>query len=178
MSREFPDFIDPWRLAAGNKAIGGTIALSRLKRLEPLLASSEGEATFRVRFGYDAHRRANASVKVEAPLTLMCQSSLKPYTEQVNQRSQLLIIGEPDEQATLSDQEEFILVEEGRMAVADLVEDELLLAVPQIPRNPELETILESTTGEDEPDGVESSQDSNEGRQRPFESLAELMKNR
>ncbi len=152
--------------------------LARLKRLEPLLVSTQGDVMFNIRFGYDEQRRANAVVEVEAPLLLMCQSSLEPYTENVNQRTRLLIIGEPEEQATLSDQEEFILVSEGRMAVANLVEDELLLAVPQIPRNPELETVVESTAGETAQDIKQDMESSDEGRQRPFESLAELMKDR
>lgn len=175
MSREFPDFIDPWRLAAGNKVIGGTIPLARFRRLESMLASSEGVASFSIRFDYDEQRRARATVKVKAPLTLICQRSLKPYTEQVAQESQLLILGEPGEQANLSDHEEFYLVEEGRLAAADLVEDELLLAVPQVPRNPDFDLVVKSTMTDEK---QSESENSSNGRQRPFESLAELMKDR
>lgn len=178
MSREFPDFIDPWRLAAGNKEIGGTIPLARLTRLVSLLDSPEGEASFSIRFGFDEQRRARAVVTVEASLTLICQASLKPYTEHVQQNSQLLILGDAAEQANLSDHEEFVLVEEGRVATADLVEDELLLAVPQVPRNPDLQVILASTSGEIVNEANSQNGNSVEGRQRPFESLAELMKDR
>lgn len=169
MSREFPDFVEPWRLADGRRSIGGTISLVRFKRLLPLLASSKGDATFRLNFGYDAQQRACVTVEVSAPLTLVCQASLEPYVEEVRQRSVLLIIADAAEQANLSEQEEFVLVEEGRLAVADLVEDELLLAVPQVPRNPdraaEKKIVDEMAAGP--PD---------EQVRRPFESLAEMMK--
>lgn len=169
MSREFPDFVEPWRLADGRRTIGGTMPISRMSRLIPLLVSSEGDATFRLSFGYDAQQRARVRVHVRAPLTLVCQSSLEPYIEHVDQRSTLLIIADVSEQEDLSEQEEFVLVQEGRLAVADLVEDELLLAVPQVPRNPEIQSEAGFA------DSNEVSSDEQE-MQRPFEGLAEMMK--
>ncbi len=189
MSREFPDFIDPWRAADGERQIAGTMPLARLKRLVPLLAVADGdavagEASFSLQFGYDAQRRASVEVEVAAELPLMCQRSLKPYMESVAQHSVLQIIAEASEQQLLSDEEEFVLVEEGRLAVADLVEDELLLAVPQVPRNPEVGEVLSSTTAGDEVGnqggldaGREASAEEPGGkRQRPFAGLAEMMK--
>ena len=179
MSREFPDFVDPWRSADGDRVLGGTIALKRMKRLTPLLASDEGEASFELRFGRDEQHRATVDVTVAAALMLVCQRSLEPYTEQVRQQTLLQIIAELEEQALLSSGEDFVLIDEGRIAVADLVEDELLLAVPQVPRNPEITAVKKTTVGASDDDaGGAQSTDRQEGRQRPFESLAKLMKNR
>lgn len=195
MSREFPDFIDPWRAAEGGKRIGGTIPLARFRRLAPLLASNDGEAAFDLQFGYDAQRRATVAVEVSSPLRLTCQRSLEPYVERVEQRSLLQIIGEPGEEALLSGDEEFVLVEEGHLAVADLVEDELLLAVPQVPRNPDVERVLATTASpEGSKVGASASKRADNGacdgagdigaegadnggdRQHPFEGLAEMIK--
>ena len=179
MSREFPDFIHPWRAADGDRVLGGTIPLRRMKRLTALLASDEGEAEFELRFGYDEQRRAKVNVTVQAALMLVCQRSLEPYIEQVRQQTLLLVIADQEEQALLSNDEEFVLVTEGGIAVADLVEDELLLAVPQIPRNPEVTEVRKTTLseGNDDPGEVKGG-DREEKRQSPFGSLAELMKNR
>lgn len=173
MSREFPDFVDPWRAAEGGRQIGGTIPLSRLKRLLPLLASEHGEASFNLLFAFDEQRRPAIAIEVSAPLSLMCQRSLEPFVEIIRQESLLKVIGSPNEQALLSGEEEYVLAEDGRLAIADLVEDELLLAVPPVPRNPEVAPVRESTGGEDAP-GAEAE---NAGRQHPFEVLKELMKN-
>jgi len=175
MSREFPDFVDPWRAAEGGRRIGGTIPLARLSRLAPLLASNEGVADFSLLFGYDVQRRPTVAVQVSAPLSLVCQRSLEPYTEEIRQQSLLQVIGTLAEQAMLSGEEEYVLADEGRLAVAELVEDELLLAVPQVPRNPAVEPVRESTAGGDKHD---PSSNGDSGRQRPFEALNELMKNR
>lgn len=179
MSREFPDFIDPWRAAEGSRRIGGTIPLARLKRLQPLLAASDGEARFELQFGFDEQRRATVTAEVSAPLTLTCQRSLERYVENVRLHSVLTVIGDQAEQALLSTEEEYLVVDEGRMAVADVVEDELLLGIPQVPRNPAVGPVWESSDGHgtDRPAEHESGK-SDDGRQRPFESLAELMKNR
>jgi uncharacterized protein len=189
MSREFPDFVDPWRAAEGGRRIGGTIPLSRMKRLAPMLASDAGEVEFELIFRFDAQRRPGVVVEVAAPLKLMCQRSLEPYTEQVRQRSELQIIGSPEEQALLADDEEFVVTESGRLSVADIVEDELLLAVPQIPRNPDVGSVW-STSAEDSASGGQNGagesrrsvrnegESGREDRQRPFEALAEMMKNK
>ncbi len=90
-----------------------------------------------------------------------------------------------------------MLVEEGRLAVADLVEDELLLAVPQVPRNPDVERVLATTASpEGSQAGASASKradsgagdgagdigaegaDSGGDRQRPFEGLAEMIKSK
>ena len=182
MSREFPDFVDPWRAADGSRHIGGSIPLARMRRLRPLLASDRGDAHFSLQFGYDAQRRATVEVEVRAPLELLCQRSLEPYIEQVAQFSVLQVIGAVAEQALLSGEEEFVLVEDGRVAVLELVEDELLLAVPQVPRNPALDPVSVSTAGdarhEHDKEHELSSDAQKGGKQRPFESLAELMKNK
>lgn len=177
MSREFPDFIDPWRAAEGGRRIAGTIPLARLKRLGPLLASSEGEARFEMQFGFDEQRRVTVSVHVSSPLSLTCQRSLEPYVELISQNSVLQVIGSEAEQALLSGEEEYILAEEGRLAVADIIEDELLLAIPQVPRNPEIDRVWKSTAGDRAAQaGDPGERDEGGGRQHPFESLADLMK--
>jgi uncharacterized protein len=182
MSREFPDFVDAWRAADGRKRISGTIPLARMKRLQPLLASDTGEVRFELRFEHDSQRRATVDVEVWAPLSLMCQRSLAPYIEEIHQRSLLQVIRTPAEQELLSDQEEFLLTEDGRFAVAAVVEDELLLAIPQVPRNPEVERVWRTTarerdTGTGEP-GSDAGADTEQKRQRPFGALAEMMKNK
>ena len=76
------------------------------------------------------------------------------------------------DQETLPEHYEPVLVEEKRLALVDLVEEELLLAVPQVPRNPQ-------AGGMELPQEVSveaSSGDEREQTHRPFAGLAGLMK--
>jgi uncharacterized protein len=174
MSREFPDFVDPYKAADGKRVFQGTMPLRRMRRLAPLLASglSGPDARFTARFGYDRQGLVRIRLDVEAELPLLCQRSLEPYLEKVSRRSSLTVIEDVSEQASLPDDAEPVLVEDRRMALLDIVEEELLLGVPQVPRNPDVAAVELSTGGEP----VTPSKEEEGQTHRPFAGLAGLMK--
>ena len=171
MSRDFPDLIDPWKAAEGQRVFVGTMPLKRMKRLSPLLVTDGGEASFEVCFYFDQQRNAVIKVAVKADLILLCQRSLGPYTETVQRTSLLGVVREIDGQDMMPANYEPIVHETGKLALLELVEDELLLALPQIPRNPAVDEIELSTDGEVRP----LSDDNKEPLQRPFAGLAGLL---
>jgi DUF177 domain-containing protein len=184
MSREFPDWLNPWKAADGHRTFGGTMPLARMSRLAPLLApqtpagSAAAEAVvwqdarFRADFDHDREGTVTVRLQVEANLPLICQRSLAPYVEAVRRDSLLGIVESLEAQDILPEHYEPVLVEGGRMALQQLVEDELLLALPEVPRNPAVEAI-EMSTGE----GGDAADEPEQGR-RPFRDLARLMKRR
>ena len=172
MSRDYPDLIDPWKAADGQRMFQGTMQLSRMPRLALLLDSDSGEAGFIARFHYDRQKNVVIDLIVEADLILVCQRSLSAYTEPVRRRSQLAVIESLVEQDSLPSNYEPVLVENHRLALLELVEDELLLGVPQIPRNPAVKEVEMSTDGV----AITPSEKSDEPLQRPFAGLAVLMK--
>lgn len=141
MSREFPDWINPWKAAEGRRRVAGTLPLSRLERLKPLLAEDSGTADFQLDFSLDDQRRVQIDVLVAGALRLLCQRSLEPYTETVERRSQVTVIADPTEEAGLPEGVEAVLVDNGQLAVASVVEDELLLALPLVPHKPGTESV-------------------------------------
>jgi uncharacterized protein len=188
MSREFPDFIDPWKSADGQREFRGTMPLKRMQRLRPMLAPEQEaaaagkeqgaekvvwkDAGFHATFAHDEQGMVTIALEVNAELPLICQRSLVPYLERVERQSLLTVIEDIAEQETVPDSYEPVLVEHSRLALQDLVEDELLLAVPQVPRNPDTEIVKLSTDGV-----VETpSETEKEKTHRPFEGLLGLMK--
>lgn len=178
MSRDFPDIVDPWKAADGRRGFGGTVPLDRLARLAELLAPEAdgdapwGEAAFEAVFRYDEQGLVTIRVTVTADLPLVCQRSLETYLEHVDRISTVAVITDVGEQETLPEMYEPVLVEDRRLALASLVEEELLLAVPQVPRKPgagepELpdDVSLESAPAEDK-----------EPVHKPFAGLAGLIK--
>ena len=172
MSREFPDWISPGRAAEGKRIFGGTIALSRLKRLAKLLVEADGEASFEAAFKFDMDKRVIIDLQVKADFPLLCQASLEVYNEHVQRRSELVVIDQEYDQEDLPDNYEPVLTENGRLAIASLVEDELLLGLPQIPRKPGLEKV-EFSTGGIAPKSVQTQK---ETRKNPFAALQGLLK--
>jgi uncharacterized protein len=182
MSREFPDFVDPWKAADGRRRFQGTMPLKRLKRLEPMLAPADegqraeslarNDATFSASFGYDEQGLVTIKIAVKASLPLICQRSLAPYQEKVERNSLLVVIEQVSDQDQVPESYDPVLVENRRLAIQDIVEEELLLAIPQVPRNPEVAEIELSTDGEVRTPSVSE----NEQSHRPFAGLAGLMK--
>jgi uncharacterized metal-binding protein YceD (DUF177 family) len=68
-----------------------------------------------------------------------------------------------------------VLAEHGRLALQDLVEDELLLGVPQVPRNPAIAEVRLTLT---DPQAEEREEQGAPPARKPFAGLAEQMKKR
>ncbi|MFC1605744.1 DUF177 domain-containing protein [Pseudomonadota bacterium] len=178
MSREFPDLLNPWKAADGRRTFEGTMPLRRMRRLHELLAPQDGSGVawqdpwFRADFGHDSQGNVTVELWVEAELPLICQRSLRPYLEPVKRHSLLAVVESVEEQELLPEDYEPVLVEQGHMALLEVVEDELLLAVPQVPRNPGVAEVDLST------DGAAPAEPTTEPTRRPFEGLAGLLKQR
>jgi uncharacterized protein len=172
MSREFPDWISPGRAAEGKRIFSGTIALSRMKRLAKLLVEANGEASFVAAFKSDMDKRVIIDLQVEAELPLVCQASLEVYKEKVNRHSELAVIDHEHQQEDVPDSYEPVLAENGRLAIASVVEEELLLGLPQIPRKPGLEKIEFSTGAQLR----KSAEPQKEVKKNPFAALQGMLK--
>lgn len=170
MSREFPDWINPWKAAEGNRRYGGSIALDRMARLKPLLAEASGEARFDAEFSKDALGWTVVTVHVTAMLPLVCQASLEVYAEPVDRTSALAVIEDLDDQVDVPDHYDPTRTEGGRLSFLELVQDELILAVPQVPRKPGYGNIYFSTDPEAEPET------GTERKKSPFAALGDLVR--
>ena len=172
MSREYPDWISPGRAAEGKRIFSGSIPIVRMKRLAALLIDAQGEASFTAAFRKDLDKRVIIDLQVEAALPLVCQASLEVYDEQVKRRSELVVIDDDSEQADLPVVVEPVLTENGRLARASLVEVELLLGLPQIPRKSGLTKVEYSTGGP-----LPTSDSPQPGdKKNPFAALQDMLK--
>jgi uncharacterized protein len=172
MSREYPDWISPGRAAEGKRIFSGSIPIARMKRLAALLVDAQGDASFIAAFRTDLDKRVIIDLQVEAALPLVCQASLEVYDEQVKRRAELVVIDDDNEQADLPDNLEPVLTENGRLAMASLVEDDLILGLPQIPRKPGLEKVEYSTGGP-----LPASECPQPGvKKNPFAALQDMLK--
>ena len=123
-------FVDPWHDCDEDRAYDGAYPLTELVRLTPLLASSEGGAAFALRFGHDDERRPVITGRVEAELSLTCQRCLQPMTLSVSSEVALSPVRGLEESARLPEALDPLLVVDNRVRLRDIVEDELIMAVP------------------------------------------------
>ena len=169
-----PDYADPLRLCGLGKVYEGAIPLAELPRLAPLLTSTEGEAAFALAFGMDSEQRPTVDVKVSAQLAIQCQRCLGEMIVSVDADSRLIVVSGPDEAERLPDEVDPLLVEDERVALRSLVEDELILAIPTAPMHPAEECKVDlrklNAAEETSPDKLES----RESTENPFAALAAL----
>jgi uncharacterized protein len=171
MSREYPDWVNPWKAAEGNRIFRGTIALAKMERLIPLLADAEGEASFEAGFTRDKLGFTTIRLEVRADLPLVCQASLERFKLPVERNSLLAVVTSISDQDDLPGHYEATWVESGQLVFLELVQDELILGVPQVPREPGVGSVLYSTDPDEAPDEGDDQQNN------PFAALGDLMRN-
>jgi len=171
MLTQLPEQADPVRLCDQGKSYQGRIALQKFARLAPLLTSSEGEAAFSLRFDHDEEGRARVRGSVQATLSVCCQRCMEPMPLKVDTDFMLSPVEGPTEAELLPPEYDPLLLEERRLHPMDLVEDELILAIPPAPRHPEDDcgVDLAGYSLTEQSDGEEES-----GKDNPFAVLTKL----
>ncbi|SFS12541.1 uncharacterized protein SAMN05216570_2703 [Dyella sp. OK004] len=171
MSVTLPESVDAWRMVSARRSFQGSLPIAAMQRLGGVLADTTGEARFELDFGRDEFGTAYLDVRVQAPLTLICQRSLEPFVLPVTLDSRLgLIRDEREESALPPGSEPLLVAEDGKLSLADVIEDELLLVLPLVPVNPD--SALPDEVVAPPPEAT-----SGEGRSdNPFAILRELKK--
>jgi uncharacterized protein len=141
MSPLLPETVDAWRMVAAGRSFHGSLPLARMTRLAPSLAGTDGSAAYDLQFARDALGCAQLAVHVEAPLQLICQRSLAPFTLPVVVDARLGLIEHERDEAALPPDCEPLLLDAGMLNPASVIEDELLLALPLVPVNPDSEPV-------------------------------------
>ena len=129
--------IDGFEFASAGATQQGVLPLSGFPRLRDMLASDEGEVAYQLKGVRDERGRPGLRLRVDGELQLRCQRCLGPMAFEVK-ADQLLVLAatQAEIDADPADVEAPDRVLAGKdMSVADLVEDELILAVPYAPRH-------------------------------------------
>ena len=136
MSRGLPAFIEPLRLAELGRSLEGRLPLSRLRRLSELLADGAGDVEVNLEFLEEAPGRPVVRGSLRASLRLACQRCLEPFDVPVAIPVRLVVVHSDREAEGLDEGEDPLVADDQPVLLADLVEDELLLALPQVPVHP------------------------------------------
>lgn len=132
-----PETLDAWRQVTARRGFDGRVPLASLPRLASLLAQPEGDAVFSLEFDRDSLGVAYVEVKVEAQLPLICQRTLERFMLPVHVDQRMGLIRSEAEEAALPPGYEALLVEpSGELVSLDVIEDELILAIPVVPVMP------------------------------------------
>jgi uncharacterized protein len=131
-----PERGDPLHLAELGRSYEGEIELSGLGRLVDSLAGSEGLIRYRLAFDRDHRGRPCVAGHLVGALPLQCQRCLEVFALDVERDWRVVLLAEAAEEALLDEGEDARLISDKGMPLAELIEDELILAVPLVPKHP------------------------------------------
>jgi uncharacterized protein len=142
MNAALPETVDAWRMVQARRSFHGSIPLAAMARLGSGLESAGGAVTYNIEFDKNEIGVANIWVRAEAGLPLVCQRSLEPFVLPVRVDARLGLIESEAEEAGLPAGYEPLLVDNsGQLRLADVIEDELILALPVVPLKPGVDPV-------------------------------------
>lgn len=161
MSTRLPDLIDPLHCVDKGRHWQGDIPLARMSRLAAMIVNPEENAVIDLTFSREG-RVAAVIGSVQTTLALTCQRCLEPVLMTVDQPIRLGIVTSIDEGEALPEPYEPLLLEEDKqIRLGSIVEDELILAIPNVPRHDHCQVLqVQSDTIKESP------------RDNPFDVLA------
>lgn len=134
MFDRLPKYIDPFHLADKRSVVKGVLPLNGMSRLAEFLRDDSGQVAIDLFFGR-VGRLAVIEGNIETTLQLICQNCLQAVDFPIDSLIKLGIVGSLDEADRLPENVEPLLLEEENLLLTDIVEDELLLIIPQYPKH-------------------------------------------
>jgi uncharacterized protein len=128
--KRLPEYLDLPRLAEQAAVVAGQLPNRAMKRLAGGLADDRGETEAELRFGLDPARRPVVSGWARTEVALACQRCLEVYRQPLDAEFRLVLVGSEHEGERLPEGSEPLLNAQGQVRTAELVEDELILALP------------------------------------------------
>ncbi len=137
MVNKLPVTLDPEKLSTRRASFKGKLPLSAFHRLSASIIDTEGDVDIVLDFDlrHDGLKVVDGLAKVT--LSLNCQRCLSPISVPLELPFRYGFVMTPEKADLLEgdDLEPVIMDENGLVRTVDLIEDELMLAVPLVPRH-------------------------------------------
>jgi len=166
MINHLPDRLDLYAAAEAGRVLRGRVELARLVRALPQLESPEGELEVSLELGRDEDGTRYLAGSVQGRLVLLCQRCLEPMEYPLDVTFRLGLVHSQEQSQGLSDRYEPLLITGEPASLAEIITDEVLLALPIVP--------LHGGTSTCRPPVMDYQTPANSQRGNPFAVLAKL----
>jgi len=135
MSERFPVHLDAVSLAEKGREIAGFVPVEAFERLAGSLHSRTGRIEVLLRFARDEAGRARLRGHLTGALELVCERCLAPYEMPIEIDLDLVLVDSEAAAESLPEEQDALVVGGRRsMHTVDMIEDDLILALPLVPR--------------------------------------------
>ncbi len=135
MKGGLPAVIDPLRLAREGARLVGRLPLESMRRLKAACLEARGGVELALQFEQSAQGLGQMRGHIEARLTVRCQRCLEPMGLTLKSEPRAVLLSGEDRQEQLAAGADMIVITKP-VSLVELVEDELLLAMPMMPMHP------------------------------------------
>ncbi|MES2759627.1 MAG: YceD family protein [Pseudomonadota bacterium] len=131
--------IDAFEFSRSNGHRDGVTPVAEMSRLSKDCADQSGDIAWAVEGGVTSHGYPSMTLSVSGTVQLVCQRCLAPFAYAMDS-STMLVLGKDDEEAdqieeVIDDESVDVIVGSRTTDLRDLIEDEALLALPQVPKH-------------------------------------------
>ena len=134
MVEKLPLVVRPSTLAQNKTKIRGYLTIEKLPKLSLVCLSSEKPIEATLDFELNtAYSCVSLKIQVVATLVLECQRCLSKMRWETQSENRLYIIENDAESRYLPNSADYYVCTSGKISTVDLIQDELLLVIPQNP---------------------------------------------
>ncbi len=130
-----PKQIDPFQLANNETTLEGDLPLLEMVRLSDLLSDESGLAQITLQFGRDELKYAFIKGSIKTKFKVVCQRCNQPMPMELDIPVDVSLVRNDKEARRLPGQCEPLLVTGDTMSLTAMVEEEILLSIPIVPRH-------------------------------------------
>jgi uncharacterized protein len=138
MQTRLPEKFNVWKLGTTRCRWQGTLSLAQTPRLTSLLSATQGSVAVELETGVDEQNIRFIAGHLEVTVEMICQRCMVPMHLPIVADLRLGALPSEARLDELPEDYEPLLVPEGEVRIADLVEDELILALPLVPKHQHL----------------------------------------
>jgi len=169
-----PVHIDPFRMAETRRLLQGQIALADMARLGESLQNTTGEVSVSLEFGIDNEGIRFIHGHIQAEVGLVCQRCLELMRYPIDSEFMLGLVRSTSEAEALPSHYEPLLVDDEPLFLRDIIEDELLLALPIVAMHAPEECSVELNPTPQAEQAQEENDTGAAAGENPFAALADL----
>lgn len=170
LNDSLPKYFDPRKYANHESAFEGRVPLNQFKELCAVLASDEGDVFIHLDFRVDEDRRYIATGSIRAEVQLICQRCMEATPYELEVDLSLGFVYDEDHAKNLPKEYDPVVMTDGEVILADMVEQEIILALPIVAYHEESgcnpTAVKYASSTDDAPD--------DEQKPNPFSILAQL----
>lgn len=122
-------------LARRESVLSGDIDFARLPRLVGLLESDRGSVRASLRFRQHGEGWPIIVLEYDTTVRLECQRCLEPVEYRLGERIEFAVLESASLELRLPKEYEPLVLEDERLRPATLVEDEIIVSLPLVPRH-------------------------------------------